>query len=108
MDQRDDNQEAERTHEKLHEEHRATPDSTARVKFDNDEPKRVPSVSTPKLEVVRPSINKFFILKLASSMVEHHGMSVRTPDVFAYNGDSLVSGRCTQDTPTRNVTFPHK
>ena len=52
VDQRDDYQEAKRTHERLYVEHgQATPDSTPRIKFDNDEvnkllaPKSVPSVS---------------------------------------------------------------
>ena len=48
---------------------RATPDSTRRIKFDNDEDnnllgtKSVPSVSTPK----RVGGGKFFIFMLASS-----------------------------------------
>ena len=103
---------------------RATPDSTPRIKFDNDEvnnllgPNRVLSVSTTKRvgggttihqQALHPQVGK----QLHGGNL-HHGMSdkffKRTQGVsLTGNGDSLVSGgRCTQDTkPAHNVTFPH-
>ena len=72
---------------------RATPDSTPRIKFDNDEvnnllgPKRVPSGSTPKqVGGGTTIINKFFIFKLAQNSNLRLGMSdmfERTQGVFA-------------------------
>ena len=72
---------------------RATPDSTPRIKFDNDEvnnllgPKRVPSGSTPKqVGGGTTIINKFFIFKLAQNSNLRLGMSdmfERTRGVFA-------------------------
>ena len=80
MDQRDDYQEAKRTKKRdcMKSVETATPDSTPRIKFDDDEvnnllgPKSSPACRPQNgLEMVRPSINKLFILKLASNfMVE--------------------------------------
>ena len=102
---------------------RATPCSTPRIKFDNDEvnnllrPKRVPSVSTPKRVGGGTTIHQKFLPPQDGKQLHggnlYHGMI----DIFhgckvfslARTGDSFVSdGTCTQDTKrARNVTCPH-
>ena len=126
VDQRNDYQEAKRTHERLHEEHGKgnTRLSTPRIKFDNDEvnhllgPKRVPSVSTPKRVGGRTTIHQQVLHPQVGKQLHggnlHHGMSdifCWTRGVFAYRQWRFFCkrrGAHRKDTKhARNFTLPH-